>query len=370
MGCLVLGFQRAGFLTWTLTASNFNALQSHSNAGKKVIDTQCTFVLFSGMFACTEPRSATRKSRSPLLAPLPFTPSSHSNLFFSEVCALFSLTAVSQPFVYQSLRHSFHRDRGAHPSSQELCALFASCSSPLPVPKSRRINTCKSSSKQRTLTTLRIIALQKTEGRGGTSFKPRTLRPLCRLLFSTSNVPTFRLSDVPTFPRSDALPTVLCFQSLPHSFIFGILQLLYLPLLRKQPGCTQTIPILELFRFFDFWTLGLFDFWTLGLFDFWTLGLFDSWTLGLFDSSTLPTLQLLDSQTLRRSDVPTCGRSDLPTFPDLFGWPSIALAPCVHFGTVFRRVAPENGMVMVAYQAQRTRHSRNQQSRSPENTWN
>src|SRR6266850_1210917 len=304
MGCLVLGFQRAGFLTWTLTASNFNALQSHSNAGKKVIDTQCTFVLFSGMFACTEPRSATRKSRSPLLAPLPFTPSSHSNLFFSEVCALFSLTAVSQPFVYQSLRHSFHRDRGAHPSSQELCALFASCSSPLPVPKSRRplplrasksrrINTCKSLSKQRTLTTFRMIDLQKTEGRGGTSFKPRTLRPLCRLLFSTSNVPTFRLSDVPTFPRSDALPTVLCFQSLPHSFIFGILQLLYLPLLRKQPGCTQTIPILELFRFFDFWTLGLFDFWTLGLFDFWTLRPFD-----------VPTFRRADVPTFRRS--PTC----------------------------------------------------------------
>src|SRR6266850_3550563 len=177
MGCLVLGFQRAGFLTWTLTASNFNALQSHSNAGKKVIDTQCTFVLFSGMFACTEPRSATRKSRSPLLAPLPFTPSSHSNLFFSEVCALFSLTAVSQPFVYQSLRHSFHRDRGAHPSSQELCALFASCSSPLPVPKprrplplraskSRRINTCKSLSKQRTLTSFGMIDLQKTGGGG------------------------------------------------------------------------------------------------------------------------------------------------------------------------------------------------------------
>src|SRR6266850_2509731 len=137
MGCLVLGFQRAGFLTWTLTASNFNALQSHSNAGKKVIDTQCTFVLFSGMFACTEPRSATRKSRSPLLAPLPFTPSSHSNLFFSEVCALFSLTAVSQPFVYQLLQHSFHRDGGSHPSSQELCAIFASCCSPLPVPPSK-----------------------------------------------------------------------------------------------------------------------------------------------------------------------------------------------------------------------------------------
>src|SRR6266852_9266879 len=96
---------------------------------------------------------APRKSRPALPAPLPFLPSSHSNLFFSEVCSLFSVTAVSQPFVYQSLRHSFHRDGGSHPSSQELCAIFASCSSPLPVPKSRRplplrapksrrINTC------------------------------------------------------------------------------------------------------------------------------------------------------------------------------------------------------------------------------------
>src|SRR6266404_7195935 len=61
--------------------------------------------------------------------------------------------------------------------------------------------------------------------------------------------------------------------------------------------------------------------------------------------------------------------------PNLFGWPSNALAPYVHSGTVFRHAAPENGMVMTAYQAQRTRHSRNQhsrnqQSRSPENTWN
>ena len=41
-----------------------------------------------------------------------------------EVCALFSVTAVSQPFAYQSVRHSFHRDGGAHPSSQELCAIL------------------------------------------------------------------------------------------------------------------------------------------------------------------------------------------------------------------------------------------------------
>ena len=149
-------------MTWILTASNFNALRSRSNANKKVIDTQCTPVLFSRVFA-------TRKSRPAFPAPLPFLPSSHSSLFFSEVCSLFFLTAVSQPFVCQSLRYSFHRDGGSHPSSpssQKLCAIFVSCSSPLLVPKSRRINTCKSLSKQRTLVSFRMIDLQKNRGRG------------------------------------------------------------------------------------------------------------------------------------------------------------------------------------------------------------
>src|SRR5712664_3124101 len=84
------------------------------------------------------PVFAARKSRPDLPAPLPFTLSSHSSLFFSEVCSLFFVTAGSQPFVYQSLRHSFHRDGGSHPSSQELCAIFVPFSSPVPVPKSRR----------------------------------------------------------------------------------------------------------------------------------------------------------------------------------------------------------------------------------------
>jgi len=141
-------------------------------------------VLFFRVFVYTEPRSATHKSRPvypeprrALPAPLPFTPSSHSSLFFSEVCSLFSVTAISQPFVYQSLRHSFHRDGGSHPSSQELCAIFASCCSPFPVPKSRRplplrapksrrINTYKSLSKQRTSVSFRMIDLQKTGGWG------------------------------------------------------------------------------------------------------------------------------------------------------------------------------------------------------------
>src|SRR5712664_3713884 len=138
------------------------------------------------------PVFATRKSRPALPAPLPFTLSFHSSLFFSEVCSLFSVTAVSQPFVYQSLRHSFHRDGGSHPSSQELCALFASCCSPLPVPKSRRplplrapksrrINTYEISRKcckQRTyrITKSSIFNTYEKQGEGGVMVnQPRDL---------------------------------------------------------------------------------------------------------------------------------------------------------------------------------------------------
>ena len=134
-----------------VTCKHFNILPPRSNANNKVIDKQYTCVLFYRVFVYTEPRSATRKSRPvypagpelrreprrALPAPLPFLLSSHSSLFFSEGCSLFSVTAVSQLFVYQSLRHSFHRDGGAHPSSQELCAIFASCSSPVHVPPSK-----------------------------------------------------------------------------------------------------------------------------------------------------------------------------------------------------------------------------------------
>src|SRR6266478_5201007 len=101
-------------------------------------------MLFSRVFA-------TRKSQPALPAPLPFTPSSHSSLFFSEICSLFSVTALSQPFVYQPLRHSFHHGGGCtpHPTIQ-LPAYPPKPFRPLPLraPKSRRINTCKSLSKQ------------------------------------------------------------------------------------------------------------------------------------------------------------------------------------------------------------------------------
>src|ERR1700687_2469678 len=48
----------------------------------------------------------------------PFLPSSHSGPFFSMSCTLFSATAVSQPFAYQSLPHSFHRNGGCTPLSR------------------------------------------------------------------------------------------------------------------------------------------------------------------------------------------------------------------------------------------------------------
>ncbi len=111
----------------TLILRGFNDLRPHSNATNKVIDTQCTSVLFFPVFAYPKPRppffcfagkvptgseSATHQSRPSLPAPSPFLPSLHSSLFFSEDCTLFSATAVSQPFAYQSLPHSFYFDGG------------------------------------------------------------------------------------------------------------------------------------------------------------------------------------------------------------------------------------------------------------------
>src|SRR5882672_6760315 len=89
-------------------------------------------MLFSRVFATRKSRPVypagpelRRKPRRALPAPLPFLPSSHSSPFFSEGCSLFSVTAASQPFVYQSLRHSFHRNGWSHPSSQRVRAVLA-----------------------------------------------------------------------------------------------------------------------------------------------------------------------------------------------------------------------------------------------------
>jgi hypothetical protein len=72
-------------------------------------------VLFSPVFAYPKPRSATHQSGNSPSARSPFLPSLHSSLFFSEDSALFSATAVSQPFAYQSFPHSFHHHGGCTP---------------------------------------------------------------------------------------------------------------------------------------------------------------------------------------------------------------------------------------------------------------
>jgi len=120
---------------------------------------------------------------------------------------------------------------------------------PLRAPKSRRINTCKSLSKQRTLTIFRMIDLEKIEGVGdggamanqlspdlripsfrrvpelspscSIPYKLPIFYPICfdihpsdggcrgsfrSILSQRSNVPTFRRCDVPTFRRSYVRP--------------------------------------------------------------------------------------------------------------------------------------------------------------------
>jgi hypothetical protein len=65
------------------------------------------FLLFFPVFACTEPRGATHQPRLAAPLSLPFSLSSSASLFFTKRCALFSLTALAQPFPFQLLPHSF-----------------------------------------------------------------------------------------------------------------------------------------------------------------------------------------------------------------------------------------------------------------------
>jgi hypothetical protein len=57
----------------------------------------------------------------------PFLRCSHSTPFFSVDCALFSAMDDSQPFIYQSLPHSSHRDGGCTPHC--IFDLAGNCSS-------------------------------------------------------------------------------------------------------------------------------------------------------------------------------------------------------------------------------------------------
>jgi hypothetical protein len=58
---------------------------------------------------------ATHQSRSSQPALFSFPPCSHASLFFPEDHVPSSATGAPQPFVYQSLPHSFHRDGGCTP---------------------------------------------------------------------------------------------------------------------------------------------------------------------------------------------------------------------------------------------------------------
>jgi hypothetical protein len=75
----------------------------------KVLNSSSSFMVSFHVFA-------THQSRTSLTAPSLFLPSSHSSLFFSGDCALFFTTAVSQPFAYQLLPHSFRHDGECTPS--------------------------------------------------------------------------------------------------------------------------------------------------------------------------------------------------------------------------------------------------------------
>jgi len=121
------------------------------------------------------PVFATRKSPPCSPAPLPFPLSSHSSLFFSEVCSLFFRNGRLTTLCLSIASALFSSRRGVTSFKQELCAIFVSCSSPLPVPKSRRINTCKSLSKQKTLISFGMIDLQKTGGGGCYGYQPNRL---------------------------------------------------------------------------------------------------------------------------------------------------------------------------------------------------
>jgi hypothetical protein len=122
----------------------------------------------------------------------PLTRPGHSTSLLPMASALFCAIDVPQFLSFQMLPDSFHRNGGVYPlasspSSDSLLLLFPeitqtrearpSQTPPLPfftahgsrVIYSFRINTCKSVTKQTTLTTFRMNTYEKTWGEGGTS---------------------------------------------------------------------------------------------------------------------------------------------------------------------------------------------------------
>jgi hypothetical protein len=175
-----------------------------SNGTNKVIDTQGTFLLFSPVFVYTEPRSVQSNFARITTAHRPLTPIGHSTPLLPIASGLFYVNGGPQPLFFQSPADSFHRNGGVYPlvytersprraSSSSTSSLFLffpeitqireirpSQTSPLSfftvlgsrVTYSFRINTCKSASKQMTLTLFRMNTYEKPEGGGPLSIHP------------------------------------------------------------------------------------------------------------------------------------------------------------------------------------------------------
>jgi hypothetical protein len=171
---------------------------ARSNGTNKVIDTQGTFLVFLPVFVYTEPRSAQSNFARITPAHRPLTPRRHSTPLLPMASGLFYVNGGPQPLSFQSPADSFHRHGGVYPlvypersprrasssSSASLFLLFPeitrireirfSRTSPFSffavhgsrVTYSFRINTCKSASKQTTLTPFRMNTCEKHGGRG------------------------------------------------------------------------------------------------------------------------------------------------------------------------------------------------------------
>jgi len=192
-------------------------------------------MLFSHVFA-------TCKSRPALLAPLSFLPFAHSSLFFSEVCSLFFATAVSQPFAYQSLRHSFHRDGGC--TSYPTIRLF-NCS---PIRLSH-LDLCPFARLSREESTL-----MKSSVSVATKELTGSLNPLDATLTKNRGVgdvmrirQRMRILSPPTAGEpKDSSPVLLFARSLHKERFTTLLESNASKLFLEIAGCIPTIPILKL----------------------------------------------------------------------------------------------------------------------------
>jgi len=116
----------------TLIFRSFNDLRFHSNANKKVIDTQCTFVLFSCVFAATQPRTVF--ASLPSACTPPRGSNSHRNFF--RINTYKSLSKQTTLTVIESHSYKKHRGWGAlltrNPKMARVCVPAGTIESPLP----------------------------------------------------------------------------------------------------------------------------------------------------------------------------------------------------------------------------------------------